>query len=399
MVTLAVGWVALELRFPVEVVGLILGLQFASNLWLASKLNDEQTPFRALGSIALLDVALLTALMLATGGPSNPFTITYLVFITLAATTLDARWTWTITLASIAGYGSLFISPLRLAVDPHAGHVAMPPAIGHQVGMWAAFLVAAILTASFVTRIREAVEAREQELAEARRVAAQRERLAQLTTLAAGAAHELATPLSTIAVMTQDLVMAADQQGVPADIGEDARLIRSQVERCRDILDQMSGRADASAADPATPVDLPQVMADAIDALPTGTASRVLVEISGDPSAVLLPRVGIARVLTTLIKNALDASAPPRPVAVTAQASSERLTFSVRDTGDGMDATTLARAGEPFFTTKPSGSGFGLGLFLARTFVEQWGGQLSLVSQQGHGTEVLVSFGAEGSRV
>jgi two-component system sensor histidine kinase RegB len=393
---LLVGWVAVELRFDVRVVVAILLAQVASNIWLAARVAQEQPPVRVLGALAMLDVVLLTALMLATGGPSNPFTITYLVFITLAATTLDARWTWAITLASIGGYGLLFVTPLRSAVDPHALHVNMQPGAGHQVGMWAAFLVAAVLTASFVTRIRAAVEARERALAEARRMAAQRERLASLTTLAAGAAHELATPLSTIAVTSRELDLAASAAGVPAEIAEDARLIRSQVERCREILDHMSGRADAAVVDPPAPIDASLVVREAIDALPAGAKGRVHVTLDGDTSRVRLPRLGVARVLTTLIKNALDASAADTGVEVAVRTSGDHLEFAVSDAGQGMDDATLARAGEPFFTTKPPGSGFGLGLFLARTFVEQWGGRFSLQSTPGRGTVASISFTAHG---
>lgn len=86
------------------------------------------------------------------------------------------------------------------------------------------------------------------------------------------------------------------------------------------------------------------------------------------------------------MKNAFDASPAGAPVQVSVDAQRDLVRFRVTDRGSGMAAATLRRAGEPFFTTKPVGSGFGLGLFLARTFAERWGGSLSLSSLPGEGT-------------
>ena len=248
--TLTVARTVLDVRVPVSGVALFVAAQVASNLWLDARLRSGSgPPDRMLGGLILFDIGVLTALLMLTGGPSNPFTIAYLVYITLAAVTLNTSWTWGAAALSMAGYGTLFIAPLRALVDPHPFHgPGMSPGFSHQVGMGVAFAAAALLTASFVTRVRLALEARERALADARRVAARQERLASLTTLAAGAAHELATPLSVIAVAARELDRASATEGVPPEMAEDARLIRSQVERCREILDQMSGRADASVA-------------------------------------------------------------------------------------------------------------------------------------------------------
>ena len=263
--------------------------------------------------------------------------------------------------------------------------------------MGVAFAVAAILTAAFVTRIRRALEEREQALAEAQRVAAQQERLASLTTLAAGAAHELATPLSAIAVAARELDIAATAAGVPPGLAEDARLIRSQVERCREILDQMSGRADASVAHEAQRVSAQHLVDEALLTLTDEARARVSLRVSADAPLVSVPLASASRALRTLVRNALDASTSGQGVIVSASADNRGTRFDVADQGSGMTPDVLARAGEPFFTTKPVGSGFGLGLFLARTFAERWGGALRLDSTPARGTRATLWLPAAGS--
>jgi two-component system, sensor histidine kinase RegB len=385
---LLVGWSALGLRFDVRVVGATLAVQVASNVWFALQLRRRGRASPApLGEIALLDVALLTAIILATGGPSNPFTIGYLVYIALAATMFNARWAWIVTVASIVSYGLLFVPPLRLLFGPHEAHALSEPDMAHQTGMWIAFLMAALLVAAFVTRIRAAFEARERALADARRAAAQQERLASLTTLAAGAAHELATPLATIAVAARELDRAAGAPATPAGIAEDARLIRTEVERCREILDQMSGRADDATTQNAEPMRAGILVDRARSGLDEADRHRIHGSYGANP-VVLLPPSAAARALRTLLKNALDASRPDQPIEVIVSAHGDHVRFDVRDEGVGMIGEVLARAGEPFFTTKPAGAGFGLGLFLVRTFAERWRGRLELESAPGAGTTV-----------
>ena len=386
----AVAVRALGLALPLLPIATIIAILAASNVvlgWWVSHGRPAQP--RVFGAVLAADVMMLTALLWLTGGTSNPFTIVYIVYIALAAVTLGSQWTWTITVLAIAGYATLFaITP---PAEMHDAHRPANDLSGHLAGMWVAFLSAAVLIGFFVTRVRAALDARERALAEARRQAALQERLASLTTLAAGAAHELATPLATIAVASKELVRAAEASAASALV-EDARLIRSQVERCRQILDHMSGRADASTVDPPALIDPAVVVREAIEALPSGAASRVLTRVQGGSATVRIPRVGVARVLTTLLKNALDASPEGSPVEIAVTASPDQLQFAVSDSGQGMDEATLARAGEPFFTTKAPGAGFGLGLFLARTFVEQWGGSFRITSRPGHGTVAAVEF-------
>src|SRR5262249_42066091 len=194
------------------------------------------------------------------------------------------------------------------------------------------------------------------------------ERLAALTTLAAGAAHELGTPLGTIAVAAKELERAlARLDGLNAvSLRDDARLIRDEVERCRRILDQMASDAGETAGETPALVPVDGLVRDVLDALAPDDVARVRVEGLPVPGASALPRRAVTSAISSLLRNALDATRPPESVRLCVDADERALRVTVRDEGPGMTAEVLARAEEPFFSTKPPGKGMGLGLFLVR---------------------------------
>ena len=204
---------------------------------------------RLLWAVMALDVVLLTVLLDLSGGPFNPFSALYLVHIALAAVVLRAGWTWGLTGLAIACFGALFVDHLWFpsrGSEPSSTHHHIHDVRMHLEGMWAAFALAAGFIVYFVQRVTRALAAREAELVAARAAAARHEKLAALGTLAAGAAHELSTPLSTIAVAARELERQLGRTGAEAATLEDVQLIREQVARCRDILTQMTSDAGAS---------------------------------------------------------------------------------------------------------------------------------------------------------
>jgi len=181
----------------------LIGLGFATNIaafgWTAR--GRPVAPW-VVPALMIFDTLLFTALLHLTGGPFNPFSFLYLVQIALAAVVLPARLTWTLVLLSLAGSGSLFLNYEELPIGrlSHGEHMRI-----HLIGMWVAFGVAAASIVYFLLRITRALAERDRELYEARSLVARQEKLASLATLAAGTAHELATPLSTIAVVAREL--------------------------------------------------------------------------------------------------------------------------------------------------------------------------------------------------
>ncbi len=375
-VILLARW-AFGLELPLVALFAVIAVELASNVacaWLFERAGEW-----LLALVMAFDVALLTALLHLSGGSFNPFNFLYLVHIALAAVVLRPAYTWGLVALSLGCFASLFGGFLGLPQHVHhAEQMEM-----HLRGMWLAFAVAAVFIVYFVGRIRRALSERDAELEESRKKAARSEKLASLATLAAGAAHELATPLGTIAVATgemQDALARDDKRSVE----EDAALIRAQVQRCRAILDQMAaGDAPGEALERVTLVDLAESVAKAM-----GGHGAIEVNLDGAAElAVQVPRRATEQALRGLVKNACDASGGGRVVLGGGSADGE-LWLEVKDQGSGMTPDVLARAAEPFFTTKDPGSGMGLGLFLAHALAEQLGGRLDIDSTPARGTTV-----------
>ncbi len=335
------------------------------------------------GAVMALDTILLTGLLFYSGGPFNPFSFLYLVQISLAAVILPARWTWALAGLALVGSGFLFLKnrPLSFEGMGHAEHMSV-----HLRGMWIAFGVAAIFIVYFLLRVRRALAERELDLTAAQNLALRQEKLASLATLAAGAAHELSTPLSTIAIVAKELER---QVSGSAGILDDVRLIRSEVDRCRTILEHMATEAGASTGESPKAIDVRGLIDVSLKTIRERPGVRVEVD-GASACTVMVPERAVSQAIASLIKNAQDASESEVEVIASADARNARI--EVRDRGQGMSDEILKRIGEPFFTTKPAGRGMGLGLFLARTVLERVGGELKFSSTPGQGTVATVTL-------
>jgi two-component system sensor histidine kinase RegB len=218
--------------------------------------------------------------------------------------------------------------------------------------------------------------------------------LAALTTLAAGAAHELNTPLGTIAVVAKELEIAAKKAGVGDDITEDAMLIRTEVDRCRAILDRMRLEVGDDLRYTTRVVTAQEFIDESKDDLIEDRKRRVRSEVAVGAEQFYLTSRSILRAVGVLLRNAFEASPPDATVLMKLRHDGKNLICEVVDRGGGMPPDVLKRAGEPFFTTKEMGRGMGMGLFLVKLVIENNDGRMELQSTPGQGTLARLVFPA-----
>jgi two-component system sensor histidine kinase RegB len=390
LAALAVARFVLHLPLPYAALLLVPAATLLSNLALRGEPLAPERALRWAAALLCLDTVLFTLMLTLSGGPDNPFSALYAIPVAMAAMLGSARVTWLVASLSAAGYAIAF----RWHEPQHFWHgpvSASVPIALHAAGMWVAVAVVVVVLTYFIGHIARALREREAALQRISEVAARNARLASLTTLAAGAAHELGSPLGTIAVIAGEIERSAAQ--APDDpLAEDARLLRSEVARCRAILDRMSGQAARVDREAAVPLQSDEVTA-VLRAGELGDAvARVDVDVEAPPGTPLGSRADFAAVVLPLVRNSLDASTPEGRVQVRVGRVDGRVQVRVRDDGHGMSAETLRRAGEPFFTTRPPGRGTGLGLFVVRLQAERLGGTLRLDSAPGAGTTADVEW-------
>jgi two-component system sensor histidine kinase RegB len=340
------------------------------------------------GDVALgvaVDLVAIGALLAASGGAANPLSAVFFVHVALAASLLPARTTFALSALAACLFASLFALPSGACCPSHPANGAFSK---HLYAMWGAFVIASGLVAYFLTRVRHALDERGREIGRLRRRAEEVDRFAALGTLAAGTAHELATPLGTIAVL------AGEIGGAPAtEASAHAASIAAQVARCRDILTRM--QAGVAAPRPAARAAAAPAVEAAVDAWRRAHPGAVVtLSTELDAGATVPLSTGeIEAALGAILDNALHATgAAGAPIAVAATRERGAVVVRVEDGGAGVAPHLLHRLGEPFLTTKEPGEGMGLGLYLVRTLLAHVGGALEVAPADPRGTRVTLRF-------
>ncbi len=366
---------ALGLRVPLLPLLVVVIVTAITNFSLSRWAQRWPIPTWLILAVLLLDMSLLTTLLLFAGGPENPFSTLYLIHVAMAVTTLGGGWTWVVVASGAAMYALLYAFPsLPLEMSKPL----------HHFGRWTNLVLIGSLIAYFSARVNRSLRRRELEVYALQERNARHEKLAMLTTLAAGAAHELGTPLATIAVVAKELELAVGKLDDSAALVEDAQLIRQECNRCRFILDRMRVEVASDTRDVATPMS--ELMRQLAHHLRDDEKVRLQITGADDKVAIGAPCNAIEQSLTVMIRNAMDADAAGKPVKLAIRTTREHVIFDVIDQGHGMAPEVLKRAGDPFFTTKDPGRGMGLGLFLVRLVAENYRGRFGLASTPGQGT-------------
>ncbi len=319
------------------------------------------------------DVLILAALLYFTGGSTNPFVSLFLLPLTLAAAALPGRYTWAIAATAVTCYSLLMVWYYPL---PHrdGGNFNL-----HVLGMWFGFVLSAMLISYFAVKMSATLRERERALAQARENALRDERLVALGTLAAGAAHELGTPLATMAVLAKDL--ESECAATPGVTGP-FQVLRSQIARCKDILAQLAVSSGQNRAEGGRDQALDRYLAQLVeqwhDGRPTVGLHRTW-EGTQPPPRIIADQT-LTQAITNILNNAADAS--EQSVNVIGHWDERELRLEICDQGEGVSAAAANHAGEPFFTTKPPGQGLGLGLFLAQSTIKRLGGSVELFNRK-----------------
>jgi two-component system sensor histidine kinase RegB len=215
------------------------------------------------------------------------------------------------------------------------------------------------------------------------------ERIVALGTLAAGAAHELGTPLGTMALLVEEMERAPGGEAGSAD---DLAELKTQIGNCKRIIGEMTAAAGAVRAEGGRLQPANEFLVDVLDKWQLmRPQARFSYRWRGEtPAPALVTEQTVSQALINLLNNAADAS--PESVEVEGACRAGRLFVEILDRGPGLTAEVQERAAEPFFTTKAPGSGFGIGLFLANATVERSGGTVRLFNREGGGvcTEVIL---------
>jgi two-component system sensor histidine kinase RegB len=368
----------LRAPFPLPPLLAIVGLLTAVNLVLERFLRrGRQLSDGAIALHLLLDIAALTGLLIWTGGAMNPFTTLYLLQVALAAILVAHRWSLVVTVGAVVAFGGLLLARPEAIHVWHSGAMFLL----HVRGMWVAFALTAGCLWFFVERVSAALRRREDELAAARLQAERAARLAALATLAAGTAHELNTPLGSVAILAAEL---SDTLAAHPDARAQADRIRAEVRRCTQILTRLRSHEDPLAA--RERVELAPWLQDVVRRWRAQTGvPPVPVDVAAEArtGAVRMDAAALRQAVHNLLDNARRATdGAPDAIAVELRRMDDGgFVVGVLDRGVGIAPAALLRVREPFFTTREPGDGMGLGLFLVEAAVTRHGGALTIVSE------------------
>ena len=364
--------VALDLTLPILPCLAVWASSFLLNLGFAitSRTDRLTTPGEAAGQLAF-DILQLSALLFLTGGVVNPFCLLLVAPVTLAAATLPSRYAFALGLLTVACAVALafFFLPV-----PWRGDEMYAQPLAYRLISSTAIVTGVLFSAGYALRASREAARMQLALNVTQSVLAREQRLSALGGLAAAAAHELGTPLATIQVVAKEMAREA-----PAALQDDARLLITQTQRCREILRRLTETPD-TADEMHGRMSLTQFLNEIIE--PHAEAKvRVEALVTGakdGPAPDLRRLPEVLHAMTSFIDNAIDFA--KSEVLVTARYDANTIAVEVRDDGPGFAPEVLARLGQPYITsrsahepTRSGHTGMGLGFFIAKTLLERTG--------------------------
>lgn len=382
--------VAFWLEFPMPVLEcfVLIAVSAWLNLYLALRYpaTHRLPPLAALG-ILTFDALQLAALLFMTGGLTNPFALLMSVPVIVSATSLPLRWTALLGFLAVAMVTVLAFYHLPLPWYPGTD-LALP--IVYVAGMWMAVVSSIAFTGMYAYRVAEEGRLLANALSATELVLQREQHISALDGLAAAAAHELGTPLATIALVAREMerALAGD-----ARFGDDVTLLRSQSERCREILKRLTSLSSEGEAhmarQPFTSL-IEEMVAPYRD---FGIEIRLEAGRAEGAEPVGQRNPGVIYGLGNLVENAVDFARGT--VTVRWRWDATAVGLSIVDDGPGFPADILDHIGEPYMSRRPAwedGDGLGLGLFIAKTLLERSGAVLTFGNAGGKGKGATVDI-------
>src|SRR5882762_11734350 len=380
----------LEFAFPIIPCVAIVGLSAIANLVLQTAFNPMQRlePVYAAALLAL-NIVELAALLFLTGGLQNPFSFLFLAPVLISATALPIRLTIALGLLAVACASLLVFFHLQLPWDSD-DPLVLPPI--YLFGVWLSIVLAIGVTSLYAFQATEEARKLSDALAATELVLTREQHLTQIDGLAAAAAHELGTPLSTIFLIARELEKTVQDGPLAADL----KTLREQAQRCRDILAKITQLSSSGAPFDRMPLAtlIEEVVAPHRD---FGVAIKVRIAVAGTREPVGTRNPAILYGVGNILENAVDFARAT--VEVNAWWSPETVEIVISDDGPGIAPDVLKRIGEPYLSRRRSTddaqgerSGLGLGVFIARTLLERTGAKVSFTNRTfpDHGAVVQI---------
>ena len=388
LVAIALAYLVLAGPLPLREIGLAIG---ALALWNALNYGPVHAQREVQDAeVALhlaVDIVVFTAVLYFTGGPTNPFVSLYLVPISLAATSLPTRYAWlTVAMCGI-GYSLLWWRSVPLPPV----HTRFGSDFDlHLAGMWVNFVIAAVLIVAFVGRMAWLVRQRDRELAAMRENALRDQQVIELGTLAAGTAHELNTPLSTLAILASEL----DETTTDPAQKQQLRAMLDEIGVINERLNRIAGGVNAERSAGARHAKLGAFL-DELLTLWAKTHREIELNVTITAANTDVPVV-VEATIEQAIRNVLDNAAHAtlanggRHIDVAIGVDGTRLTLAVTDQGAGLDPAVRDDIGLKAVTTKEHG--LGIGLLLSRAALQRFGGRLDLKDRPTGGVEAHIEL-------
>lgn len=380
-----------QVAFPALPMFLILAVMGVIQLSIFFRLrSDSAVTEKEFFANLLLDIVFLTLVLYFTGGSTNPLVSYYLIPLIISAAVLRPAHTWFIALLSIGFYTLLLFFYQPLALFTATSHNTMTNA--HFLGMWINFGFSALLISWFVVRMAGALREQSLAIARNREAGLRNEQIISVASIAAGTAHEIRTPLATMAVIVDELGFEYPQ------LKDDLDALARQIARCEAVLKKLVSTTTEDSRMTVTRASV--LIQNLLEEWSLARPEIKLKTVLPEKEAALEIRYdhSLLHALMSLLNNAADAS--PESVSLTLASSEDWLKIFIEDHGPGIPAEIAGKLGKTSVSRKQGG--LGLGVLLGRASVERLGGEVRLTGKQGSGTRLevrlpLIEVGEDGT--